>query len=676
MDPLDRLSRPPEGDPGRKPRRLRDPAVSVPLLLVVLTTALTLFNPPVLDESVETLLLDLRFKLRNLVFAAPAPENIVIVAIDEKSLSAHGRWPWSRTLQASLMEKVLACEPAALAVDIFYPESESPEDDRALAQTLGRYRERVVVALGFDVEDGKTFTGEIPDPLYDMAIPRIENLRFLRPLDAHRVLLPPEPVGTSGRFGHVYSLPDRDGKLRWDALYLRMGDEYFPSLPLQTARIARGLPLDEIRVVGGTGVRLGEVQIPTDAFGRMHINYRGREGTFPYVSAREVLAGKVPCAALHDKIVFIGTSAIATYDLKTTPFSANMPGVEKNATVVSNILAQDPIRQTPLLLNLSVVLVFGLLLVWLGQVSSARNTLLIYLFAAFLYTLGNVLLFSLWGLRVNLAYPLFMVAAMSMFVISFRYLTEERRARDIRKIFSSYVTERVVNELIKHPELTRLGGERREITVLFSDIRDFTVFSEANEPEEVVTRLNEFLGAMTEVIFHWEGTLDKFVGDEIMAFWGAPILQENHAETAVRCALHMVKRLGELQESWKSRGMKPLDIGIGINTGEVIVGNIGAEGKKMEYTVIGDAVNLGARTEALTRRYDTHILVTEFTYKKIRDHVHSRRIGHCLVQGLEIVRVKGKERPVKIFKIASLEHGTESVIREEPEPQPPPAGEP
>jgi len=496
-------------------------------------------------------------------------------------------------------------------------------------------------------------------------------------VDAQRVLLPPEPIASSGQFGHVYSLPDRDGKLRWDALYLRLGDEYFPSLALQTARIALGLPQDGVRVVGGAGVRLGDTLIPTDGFGRLHINYRGREGVFPYVSAAEVLAGSVPCSAFRDRVVFIGTTAIATYDLKTTPFSANTPGVEKNATVTANLMEGDPILQAPLLTNLAVVLVFGLLLVRLGRVSSARNTLLIYLLATVLFALANVLLFSFFRVRLQLAYPLFMAAAQSMFVISYRYLSEERRAREIRRIFSSYVTERVVNELIRHPELTRLGGERREVTVLFSDIRDFTVFSEANEPEEVVALLNEFLGAMTEVIFRWEGTLDKFVGDEIMAFWGAPIMQEDHAETAVRCALHMVKRLGELQDDWKARGKKPLDIGIGLNTGEVIVGNIGAEGKKMEYTVIGDAVNLGARTEALTRRYDTRILITEFTYEKVRKHVHSSRIGHCFVQGLEIVRVKGKERPVKMFQIASLEHGTQSVIREDPPaPGTPPRADP
>ena len=354
-------------DPARGIRKLLDPAVGVPLFLVLITTILTLVNPIGIDEHVETLLLDLRFRLRNLIHPPGTPSDPVIVAIDEKSLTDHGRWPWDRTLQASLMEKVLSCGPKALAVDIFYPESESPEHDGVLADLLAKHRDRLVVALGFDVEQGKTFSGEIPDPLYDIAVPRLENIRYIWPLDANRVLLPPEPIGSAALFGHVYSLPDRDGKLRWDALYLRMGDEYFPSLALQAARIALNIPPDQVRIVGGRGVRLGDRGIATDAFGRLHINYRGRERTFPYISATDVLQGHVSCSALRDRIVFIGTSAIATYDLKNTPFSSNMPGVEKNATVVANILLGDQIRKAPLLLNLAIVLAFGLLLIWMGR---------------------------------------------------------------------------------------------------------------------------------------------------------------------------------------------------------------------------------------------------------------------------------------------------------------------
>ncbi len=183
-------------------------------------------------------------------------------------------------------------------------------------------------------------------------------------------------------------------------------------------------------------------------------------------------------------------------------------------------------------------------------------------------------------------------------------------------MFSSYVTERIVNELIKNPDMAKLGGERREITLLFSDVRGFTSFSEKHTPEEVVSILNEYLGAMTGIVFKWEGTLDKFIGDAILAFWGAPMHQENHAELAVKCALEMVSTLRQLQQKWPSEGKPALDCGIGINTGEVIVGNIGAEGKKMDYTIIGDHVNLGSRIESLTRKYNVHILMTDSRSKK------------------------------------------------------------
>src|SRR3989338_1109654 len=208
-------------------------------------------------------------------------------------------------------------------------------------------------------------------------------------------------------------------------------------------------------------------------------------------------------------------------------------------------------------------------------------------------------------------------------------------------MFSSYVTEKIVNELIKNPDMAKLGGERREITVLFSDVMGFTSFSEKHAPEEVVAILNEYLGEMTDIVLKWEGTLDKFIGDSILTFWNAPMRQENHAELAIKCALNMVGRIKELQKKWQAEGKPMLDCGIGINTGEVIVGNIGAEGKKMDYTVIGDHVNLAARSEALTRNYDAHIILTEFTYKRIEGLFSKKIIGHVTVKELDSVKVKG-----------------------------------
>jgi len=247
---------------------------------------------------------------------------------------------------------------------------------------------------------------------------------------------------------------------------------------------------------------------------------------------------------------------------------------------------------------------------------------------------------------------------------AYSYAVSERYARRMRTMFSSYVTERVVSELIKNPDMAKLGGERREITVLFADVRGFTTFSEGHAPEEVVAILNEYLGEMTEIVFKWEGTLDKFIGDAILAFWNAPMRQENHAELAVRCALAMISRLGELRKRWESEGRLGLDIGIGINTGEVIVGNIGAEGKKMDYTVIGDHVNLGSRVESLTRKYDVHILITEFTLERIRDKILDNKLGHVCLRGLEKVIVKGKEKPVGIYELVNLDPGTKPTLME------------
>ncbi len=241
----------------------------------------------------------------------------------------------------------------------------------------------------------------------------------------------------------------------------------------------------------------------------------------------------------------------------------------------------------------------------------------------------------------------------SVFSVAYKYLTEERKAKELKKMFSHYVSPKIVEELLKNPELAKLGGYRREITVLFSDVRGFTTFSESRKPEEVVEHLNEYLHEMTDIIFKWDGTLDKFVGDEILAFWGAPLKPPNHAELAIKCALNMSDKLEELQAKWRAEGKYPLDNGIGINTGDVLVGNIGSADKKMDYTIIGDHVNLGARVETLTRKYDSRVLITEFTFEKIRHLAEEGKLYRVDMKEMDTVKVKGKEIPVKIFGIQS-----------------------
>jgi adenylate cyclase len=638
--------------------------VAIPLLITLFFAFLTIKNPSVIDGYIENLLVDYRFKVRNVISPPAVPQDIVAVLIDENSLSKYGRWPWKRELQAELVERIMDDGPRAAAVDIFYPEPESPESDKAIAGVFRKYNDRLVVAMGYEVKEGASLNADLDEVLFSSAVSRVENLKSLHTVEAWRALLPHEPIASSAQYGHVYSLPDRDGKLRWENICIKYGDEYFPSLALQTARIATGVPLDKVVIIGGEGVSLGETRIPTDEFGRLHINYIGSEGSIMHKSAADVLSGKIEKGFFRDRVVLIGTSAIATYDLKVTPFSANMPGVEKNATVVANILNRNFIRKSPLFADLVTVLFTGILTILISYRLSALRSIAALIFFLVCIFVSNQILFTWYGFRMNLVYPLLTIIADGMYIISLRYFIEEKKAREIRKMFSSYVTERVVNELIKNPEMAKLGGERREITVMFSDVNGFTSFSEKHEPEEVVAMLNEYLSAMTDVIFRWEGTLDKFIGDAIVAFWGAPMKQENHAELAVRCALHMIKRHEELRQKWIAEGKTALNIGIGLNTGEVIVGNIGAEGKKMDYTVIGDHVNIGARVESLTRKFNTNILMTELPLMKIIELVKVSRIGHISIKGVGNVIVKGKEMPIKVYEIKSLDPSEESVIVE------------
>ena len=265
---------------------------------------------------------------------------------------------------------------------------------------------------------------------------------------------------------------------------------------------------------------------------------------------------------------------------------------------------------------------------------------------------------------LNATYPILNMGFISAAGIIARWISEEKHSRQIRAMFSSYVTERLVNEMIRNPEMAQLGGQKREITVLFSDVVSFTVYSERHKPEEVVAILNEYLGAMTDVVLKWEGILDKFIGDAIVVFWGAPMKQDDHAERAVRCALEMQERLDQLRIKWEAEGRTPLSSGIGLNSGEAIVGNIGAEGKKMDYTVIGDHVNLGARVEGLTRRYDAKILITEYTLEKLRPVIAAGQFRGVSIFGQERVIVKGKETPVGIFAITPLDSQAETVIVE------------
>jgi len=618
------------------------------VIAVIVALTLSIMNQGAVRffEVLEEKTLDMRFQFRGKI--NPGPET-VIAAIDEKSIKELGRFPWPRSVWGRVVDRLTEDGAKVIVFDVFFTETENVESDDLFQQSIRRSG-RVVLPVVFDLIGKYKETG-FTDKKLDFMVPSAyrvikNNDAPFSPISATMVL--PTLVRFSAfakSIAHINMISDRDGTLRWEMLAIDYQGEYYAPIGLQAARIYLDLKPEELSLDYSGAVRLGNITIPTDEYGRMLINYRGPNNTFPMYAVSDILDRKTPAGTFKDKLVLIGATALGIYDLRVTPFSTHMAGIEKHASVVDNILRRDFIRQSEtavVVLIFLFALVLGIALPRLG--AGAGVALFLCLFIGYL---GFVYyLFAVQGIWFNLVYPASAILFGYTSLTAYRFFTEERRAREIRAMFSSYVSKRIVDELIRDPSKAKLGGDRKEITVLFSDIRGFTTFSEQHQPEEVVSLLNEYLGAMTNIVFEYEGTLDKFIGDAIMALWGAPVGQPDHAERACRCALAMIEKLKELQKKWANEGKYVIDIGIGINTGGMVVGNMGAEGKKMDYTVIGDNVNLGARLESLTRQYNSHIIISESTYAQVKDIVEAQELGS--------VTVKGKQRPVVIYNLLGL----------------------
>ena len=669
-------------------------------LAITVGLAVLTWRAPNVVVRLDNTALDFQFRLRG--ERSPGQE-VVLVLIDEKSLKEVGRWPWPRDKQALLVDQIHAGEPAVIGLDIIYAETEESDSVRDLKAWLAEARQQkllyskalrlleahlnavdtdqqlarslmqagtVVLAVPFFVPESQA-----ADSLSDTAHAVTESLmrsQFMlvkqtksaeesHPYEATAMLPPLDSIAQQARgLGHVYRLPDHDGVTRREVLALRHGDSYYPSFAMEVARLYLGQSREHTALLLGDGVQVGSTVVPTDQKVRMLINYAGRDLRFPWISAADVLHHRVPSNFFRGKAVLVGTVALGTYDQLSTPFSANFPGVEKNATVIENILHQQFLTAGlwtgPV--EFGLVLLFGLTLTCiLPRVRVLHGTFMTA--AIWISYMGAVqALFIVKGVCLPMVMPTLTIGSVFMVTTVLNYVFKERQAREIHSMFASYVSPRIVQELMKTPSKATLGGNRKELTMLFADLVGFATFSDHRSAEEVVEQLNEYLSAMTDVIFRWNGTLDKFVGDEIVVFWGAPLDQPDHAELAVQCALEMRVRLTELQARWKTQGKPILENGIGINTGVALVGNIGAEGKKMDYTMIGDQVNLAARFEGLTRTLGYPILLTEFTASKLalrldRGKSDAQRLGlgQIRLRKLRMVTVKGRQEPVGAYTV-------------------------
>ena len=563
-------------------------------------------------EAFEAKTYDLRFK--SLRGAVPPSADIAIIAIDDKSIAELGRFPWTRSQYVRLLERLSAAGAKVLLVDAFFSEKETPAIDRSFAAAI-RKAGNVVLAVPFDFDKQLRVIGSTH------SLPEIES--------------------AAAGIGHINLLPEDDGVNRRNMLVLEEHGKLVPSLGLKGAMAAL---CEKEFVPGSFEIRLGDRRIPVDGNYSMWINYAGPPGNYPRYSFTDIANGRVDPALLKGKVLFLGATALGVYDMRVTPFHNNTPGVEVHAAVADSIISGRFIRRTGLeaLLDMALIVMLGLVTFYLTM----RLRLHVAILAVSALSAGYVWLsywFFLQGHWVSMIYPPLTAMIALAAGGSFRYLVLDRSAREMRSMFSSYLSAKLVARLEKEPDAAKIGGDNKEVTVVFTDIKGFTTFSETRSPQEVVTRLNEYLAAMVQVIDQFDGTVDKFIGDGIMVYWGAPLAQPDHAKLAVACMLEMKKTMAQLGEKWEKEGVVPFVIRGGALSGEVVAGNIGCHGKKMEYTLIGDTVNQASRLEGTAKYYGVSFLIGESTYLLTRDTYRFRE--------LDKIRVVGKHVPVTVYEL-------------------------
>ncbi|TCS39132.1 adenylate cyclase [Paucimonas lemoignei] len=629
--------------------------------------------------------------------------RIAIVSIDERSLAEVGRWPWSREVVARMVDRLFdKYKIKALGFDVTFSEPDNTSGYAtltSLAQNelrdvpqLDERLRSLKSALDYDARLARALRGRpvvlgyylspnlkkgmLPPPVFTKADLNDYEVDALLAAGYEGNLPELQKAAISG--GYFNADFDADGLLRSTPLIMRVGDGYYESLALATARVALGATRVEPVMFQATSINSEEfvrgygmleavklntephgTLIPVEQFLKARIQYRSpggaQGGAYRYFSAADILKGKVKPEELEGRIVLVGTTAPGLNDMRATPVKADYPGVEVHANLISSILDNN-FKQRPdfvIGFNFIQVLLIGLLLTLALSALSPLWSILVSAMTA-LAAIG----FNSWMYQANnyvlpVATTLLLILGLFIFNVAWGYLFEYRKGRAIVNLFGEYVAPELVAEMAKDPQSYSMEGELRELTILFSDVRGFTTISEGLEPNALREYVNLYLTAMSEDIRGNRGTLDKYIGDAVMAFWGAPISLPNHASLAVKTALQMQDTARRLNEDFVARGWPPLKIGIGLNTGEVRVGDMGSAVRRA-YTVMGDPVNLASRLEGITKTYGAGIVVGQAT----RDAA-----PEFLYRELDLVRVKGKNEPVPIFEPLGLAEAIDPAAR-------------
>lgn len=653
-------------------------------------------------QNIELRSLDARFLLRG---ERPHDPRIVIVALDEKTLERVGSFPIGRQFYAGMIDRLKADGAAIVAFDAVFPKPEknsavealkqleaefsghappavlerirtierTSDNDAILARSIQQAGNVVIGHIFLDAERAKSQEPTAAEAYYNVLwgqpFPQVRPLPNLPKFDLDRawsehagqVVESVEPniqiiAEAAKSYGFFNENPDNDGTYRRATLLVRYQNfEWYPSLSMEAVRQFEQIPNEAI--VGWMGsngldhIELGSHTLKTDPDASVQVNFAGPFGAYPHYSMADVMDGTFKPGTFNGKVVLFGATALGIGDIRPTPFQGQAyMGVEIHANVVDNILHSGERSRGFLsrglreeIVDVAFLLIFGL---GLGYVFGHARPLVSTIAAAaalLVFAVATYEAFARFGVLLSFVLPAGVLVVNYGAVTSFRMIFEEREKRKIRRAFGQYVAPGVIALLEKDPQrYFRTGGEMRELTVMFSDIRSFTTIAEGMTPDELVAVLNEYLGEMTDILFKSWGTLDKYIGDALMAFWNSPYPQEEHAIRGASCALNMLKRLEQMNAAWAAAGKKQLSIGIGLNTGPVNVGNMGSE-KRLSWTVMGDHVNLASRLEGMTKEYHCQVIVSEYTYEQIKDAFVCRE--------LDRIRVKGKLQPVAIYEL-------------------------
>jgi len=556
--------------------------------------------------------LDSKLQDRLLKRSGPVDTEIVLVAIDDQSLEDLGSFPWPRYVHAELLRVLSEAQPAAIGIDIIFSEAaDDPEEDLALVEAI-REAGNVVLPVyagleGFSARQGAIKTDNLMVPFPDF----------------------PDQFNT----GHINTFPDPDGIIRKTAIYLDYQGQTVLSFAWriyeQYCR-SKGLPVPDLN------------QLPLDPIKRLEINYAGIPGDFEHVSYSQVISGEIPPEFFEGRIVLVGSYTVGIGDYYFTPLAPEIPmyGVEIHANIIQNLLRGSFLQSAPFSVTLLAIALFGAAAAFgFSRLSPVKGVFLLAALAVGYLAVARKM-YSM-GYLLSLFYPLLLLALGYLAALAVNYISELLERRRITGVFSRYVAPQVVDKLLEGGEKAlQLGGSRREITVLFVDIRGFTPLSEAAAPEEVVEILNEYLTLVAQSIFQYGGTLDKFIGDAAMAIFNAPLDLEDHCFKAVQAAWAMKEGAVPLQRRLEEKYGRTVRFGIGVNTGPAVIGNIGAS-FRMDYTAIGDTVNTAARLESNAQ--PGQILISEAVYEKVKDRVTATSLGE--------IKVKGKAQGINVFQV-------------------------